>query len=297
MGFLSGRLGIEHARVPHKSRHGLLWLERGTIAIENGCLLFRTSGYSDIPAGEYGIPHQGLSTLLMGPGTTISHDAMRILNGHGTAIMAVGSGGVRLYSAPPLLPDDSTLARHHASLWSDIDKRTFVARKMFAIRFGEVFPHRSMDVLRGIEGGRIKKVYAIQAAKHRIPWNGRKFDRTAPEDSDVVNQAINHAATAMYAFSAIAVYSVGAIPQLGFIHEASGDAFCLDVADLYRATVTIPTAFQCARFAMDNPDIVLERHIRKEINKVASKAGLVDDMIDKIKELLNGNDSHDHAGR
>ncbi|MNU42823.1 CRISPR-associated endonuclease Cas1 [compost metagenome] len=297
MGFLSGRLGIENARVPHKSRHGLLWLERGTIMIESGCLLFKTSGFADIPAGEYGIPHQGLSTLLMGPGTTISHDAMRILNVHGTSIMAVGSGGVRLYSAPPLLPDDSTLARHHAMLWSDLDKRIFVARKMFAIRFGEVLPHRSMDVLRGIEGGRIKKVYEIQAAKYRVPWNGRRFDRADPGSSDLVNQAINHAATAMYAFSAIAVYSVGAIPQLGFIHEASGDAFCLDIADLYRATITIPIAFECTRFIMDNPDIPIERHVRKAINKTAGKSGLVDAMIDNIKELFNGNDGDHHKGR
>lgn len=148
-----------------------------------------------------------------------------------------------------------------------------------------------------LKGGRIKKVYAIQAGKHRVPWNGRRFDRTDPRSSDLVNQAINHAATAMYAFSAIAVYSVGAIPQLGFIHEASGDAFCLDIADLYRATITIPIAFECTRFIMDNPDIPIERHVRKAINKTAAKTGLVDNMIDNIKELLNGNDGDHHKGR
>lgn len=293
MGFLSGRLGLEQARVPHKSRHGLVWLERGSISIEDGCLFFRTSGFGDVPAGEYGIPHQGLSTLLMGPGTTISQDALRILALHGAAVLAVGSGGVRIYSAPPLVPDESLVARRQAMLWADADRRTFVARKMFAIRFGEVFPHRSLDVLRGIEGGRIKKVYEIQAARHKVPWNGRRFDRARPEDADLVNQAINHAATALYALSAIAVYSVGAIPQLGFIQEASGDAFCLDVADLYRATVTVPSAFQCARFVMDNPEASLERHVRREINKVSARMGLVDEMIDRIKELLDDDGGRD----
>ena len=297
MGFLTGRLGIESARVPHKSRHGLLWLEFGTISVEAGCLLFRTSGFNDIPAGEYGIPHQGLSTLLLGPGTSITQDAMRVLAGHGTAILAVGRGGVRIYSAPPLLPDDSFIARRQATLWADTERRTMVARRMFAIRFGEVFPHRSMSVLRGIEGGRIKKVYEVQAQKFKVPWHGRRFDRANPEASDLVNQAINHAATAMYGLAGIAVYSVGAIPQLGFIHEASGDAFCLDIADLYRATVTVPIAFQAARAVMDDPDIVLERRIRADVNKTASRRALVDEMIDHIKELLDVDDCSDNARR
>ncbi|MTH95649.1 type I-E CRISPR-associated endonuclease Cas1 [Roseibium sp. RKSG952] len=296
VGFLTGRLGVETARIPHKSRHGLLWVERGTIGIEDGCLIFKTSGFGDIPPGEYGIPHQGISTLLMGPGTSISHDVLRVLNGHGTSILAVGSGGVRIYSAPPLIPDNSSIARSHATLWSDLPSRTFVARKMFALRFGEVFPHRNLNVLRGIEGGRIKKVYEIQAGKYRIPWNGRRFDRANPEKSDLANQAINHSATAVYAFSAIAVYSVGAIPQLGFIHESSGDAFCLDVADLYRATITVPIAFECARFTMDHPEVSLERHVRHEINKLARKQSLVDEMIDRIKGLLNVDDYSDHKG-
>ena len=38
---LKGRLGLETARIPHADRHGLLWLERGTLSVEDGCLRFR----------------------------------------------------------------------------------------------------------------------------------------------------------------------------------------------------------------------------------------------------------------
>lgn len=28
---LKGRLGLESARIPHRDRHGLMWLERGNL--------------------------------------------------------------------------------------------------------------------------------------------------------------------------------------------------------------------------------------------------------------------------
>ena len=48
--------------------------------------------------------------------------------------------------------------------------------------------------------------------------------------------------------------SVGAIPQLGFIHEHSGDAFALDIADLFRDTILLPAAFKSAKVRYRTPD-------------------------------------------
>jgi CRISPR-associated protein Cas1 len=162
---------------------------------------------------------------------------------------------------------------------------------MFGIRFGEVFPHRNLDVLRGLEGSRIRTVYSLEAKAAGIEWNGRSFDRQNPNASDIPNQCLNHVATALYAAAGIAVYSVGAIPQLGFIHEDSGDAFCLDIADLYRASLIVPVAFRCARFLKDNDQEEVERHCRKEMNSIISKKSVVDEMIDYIKDLLDADDS------
>ena len=41
---LKGRLGLETARLPHSDRHGLLWLDRGTLSVEDGCLRFVAAG-------------------------------------------------------------------------------------------------------------------------------------------------------------------------------------------------------------------------------------------------------------
>ena len=40
------------------------------------------------------------------------------------------------------------------------------------------------------------------------------------------------------------VTAIGAIHQLGFIHEHSGEAFALDIADLFSDTILLPAVFQ-----------------------------------------------------
>ena len=94
----------------------------------------------------------------------------------------------------------------------------------------------------------------------RGPWRARRYDRTNPTAADIPNQAINHASVAVTSAAVIAVTYVGAIPQLGFIHEHSSEAFALDVADLFRDTVLLPAAFQSAKAVMDNPNLDIERH-------------------------------------
>ena len=98
---LAGRLGLETARIPHADRHGLVWLARGHLCVEDGTLHFQTAGSGDMKPGDYAIPFQMVSILLLGPGSTVSHDALRLCARHGTCLVAVGEDGVRAYTAPP----------------------------------------------------------------------------------------------------------------------------------------------------------------------------------------------------
>ncbi|MGH6816801.1 MAG: CRISPR-associated endonuclease Cas1, partial [Hyphomicrobiaceae bacterium] len=166
---LLGRLGLDTARIPHADRHGLLWLDRGRLEVEDGCLRFVTVGGA-LKAGDYQIPHQSLSIVLLGPGSSVTHDALRLLARHGCALAAIGDGGVRFYTAPPLLPDASELARRQVELWSDSKLRIEVARKMYAMRFGEIVRARTLDMLRGMEGARIKRAYELAAQRFGIIW-------------------------------------------------------------------------------------------------------------------------------
>lgn len=281
---LKGRLGLETARLPHADRHGLLWLSRGELCVVDGCLHF-LRGRDSLTPGIDQIPHQAVSMILLGPGSSVTHDALRLLARHGTLLAAVGEDGVRSYTAPPLLPDRSDVARRQAELWGNPRRRISVARHMYALRLGEVLPHRDLDTLRGIEGARVKNFYKLMAQKHGIEWKGRNYDRANPNATDLPNQAINHAATAVQAAAAIAVQSVAALPPLGFIHEDSGQSFVLDIADLFRDTVTLQIAFTAAKRA-EQVDDTVDRLVRREAAAVFRKQQVIGAMIERIKTVL-----------
>lgn len=284
---LKGRLGLEQARLPHADRHGLLYLERGALSVEDGCLRFVAAGSAVVPAGDWRIPQQVLSLVLLGPGSTVSHDALRLLARHGTGLAAVGEDGVRLYTAPPLLPDTSALARAQVRAWADATgARMAVARRMYAWRLGEVLPHRDIAVLRGIEGARVKEIYRLTAERVGIRWNGRRYDRADPLAADLPNQALNHAASAVEAAAAIAVTATATIAQLGFIHEDSGQSFVLDVADLFRDGVTVPCAFRAALAVQKRPGESIERMARRTVAERLRRDQVIPTMIDRIKALF-----------
>ena len=288
---MRGRLGLETARIPHADRHGLLWLSRGALTVRDGTLRFERQAAPDsgspLDEGEYGIPFQTLSMILLGPGSTVSHDALRLMARHGTALVAVGEDGVRCYTAPPLMPDTSDIARRQMRAWGEADgSRITIARKMYAMRLGEVFPHHSIEALRGMEGARARRTYQNLAQRYGIDWRGRRYDRANPLAADIPNQAINHASVAVTSAAVVAVIAVGAIPQLGFIHEQSGDAFPLDIADLFRDTILIPAAFKSARTTLESPGIDIERHTRRTTGQMLRVENVIAKMIDRIKTLF-----------
>lgn len=283
---LVGRLGLDKARIPHADRHGVVYLDRGRLEVEDGCLRFVTAGGGALDVGDYQLPHQSVSIILIGPGSSVTHDALRILAAHGCALAAVGTGGVRFYTAPPLLPDTSALARRQAMLWSQPKERVAVARAMYTLRFGEEVKARTLDMLRGMEGARLRRLYELTAQKYNVPWHGRRYDRNNPNAADIPNQAINHAASAVEAAATIAVAATATIPQLGFVHEDSGQSFVLDIADLVRHDVTLPVAFGAAKHVMKHSEENLERVVRRKAAEVLTNSQVIARLIEHIKSLL-----------
>jgi CRISPR-associated protein Cas1 len=97
------------------------------------------------------------------------------------------------------------------------------------------------------------------------------------------NQAINHAASAVEGAAAIAVAATATIPQLGFIHEDSGQSFVLDIADLFRENVTVPQAFRAVALLKKRPQEGIERLTRRLLGETLRRDGIVAAMIDRIK--------------
>lgn len=286
-GTLPGRLGLAATRIPHADRHGLLWLEFGRLSVEDGTLRFVAATSETLQAGDYAIPYQSVSMILLGPGTSLTHDVLRLAARHGMLIAAVGEGGVKSYTAPPMGQGRSDIARAHAERWANPVRRLDLARRLYGWRFGRILPHRDIETLRGIEGARMKESYRIVAQRFGVDWHGRRYDRENPNAADLPNQAINHAATFVEAAADIAVAATGALPPLGFIHENSSNAFALDLADLYRVDITLPLAFGAAKAQQEGKAPSLERELRRRAAKAFRQEKLIPRMIDRIREFLD----------
>lgn len=169
-------------------------------------------------------------------------------------------------------------------------KRLEVARRMYAMRFNEIVRTRDIEVLRGMEGARIKRAYELAAQKHGVTWRGRRYDRANPNAADLPNQALNHAAVTVQAAAAIAVASTGTIPQLGFVHEDSGQSFVLDIADLRRHDLVLDIAFAAAREAVAGQRSV-DSLVRRRAAEAFRKGNVVGGMIEAIKSVLDLRDA------
>lgn len=283
---LKGRLGLESAQIPYKDRHGLVWLSRGNLWVQDGTLRFTGAAGGEPGPGEYEIPVQMVTCIVLGPGASVTHDALRICARMGAGLVIAGEDGVRHYGSMPLGPDRSALARSQVLHWVDVHgARLRVTRQMYAWRMGEVFPAADLNALRGMEGARAKEMYRLLAERHGVRWEGRRYDRSDPTATNDVNLAINHASVAVVGAAQVAVAAVGAIPQLGFIHEDSGMSFSLDVADLFRERVTLTAAFSAVA-ERERRGGDLERLVRQRTAQILRKEKIVTEMIDKIKQLF-----------
>ena len=294
---LKGRLGLSTARVPQSDRHGLMWLGRGNLFVESGTLQFTTAGGPDLEAGNYAIPFQMVSCLLLQPGTSVSHDALRLLARHGAGLVIVGENAVRFYASLPNGAGKSSRARAQARAWADNEERIRIARKMYAWRLGELLPATDLNALRGIEGSRMKETYRLLADQFGISWRGRRYNRMRPEEADIANQAINHASSAIEGAALTAVAVCGALPQLGFIHEDSSNAFALDVSDLFRDSVLLPAAFGAARKIQRDKVGPVESVVRRFTGDAIRREKVVPAMIDRIKDLFDADDDRSDAER
>lgn len=190
------------------------------------------------------LPTAALSCVLLGPGTSITQPALATLARHGTTVVCAGHGGVRAYAG--IQP--SSLTTHwlekQALAWANENERLAVATRMYLQRFGDaVPPGASLAQLRGIEGQRVKTLYKLLAQKHRIARFRRNYDPAEWESQDPANLALSAANTCLYGVVHSAILAMGCSPALGFIHSGTQHAFVYDIADLYKAEITVPLAF------------------------------------------------------
>lgn len=261
-----------------------LYLEHCQINREDSAILVRDD------RGTTRIPAAAITVLLLGPGTTVTHRAVELIGDAGVGIVWVGEHGVRFYASGRPLTHRAHLLMKQAQLASNQRSHLAVVRKMYQLRFpDEDVSGLTTQQLRGREGSRVRKTYRTEAKKWNVPWNGREFDPDNFSSGDPVNQALSAGHACLYGLAHAVIAALGCSPGLGFIHVGHERSFVYDVADLYKAEITIPIAFEmAAQQPVDLPGAV-RRRVRDEMVSM----NLLERMVRDIRFLLSDDDRPD----
>jgi CRISPR-associated protein Cas1 len=224
---------------PARERWTPLYLEHGRLEVDDSSVKWIGADRTILR-----IPVATVSALMLGPGTTVTHAAIKACADSNTPVCWIGENGMRFYSFGTTPTHDNARVRKQAELYASRKKRTEVARKMFAIRFNGIdVSDKSINELRGMEGKRIKSLYAEMGAKFGVTWKGRNYNPNNWELADNINRAISTANASLYALCTAIICSMGYLPQLGFIHTAGTMPFVFDIADIYKPETTLMAAF------------------------------------------------------
>lgn len=227
----------ELARVA--KRISFLYVERAVInRSDNALTITDERGTAHVPATTLGV-------LLLGPGTKVTYAAMALLGDAGVSAVWVGEKGVRYYAHGRPPAKSAAMATAQAAIVSNQRRRLACAREMYSMRFpGEDVSRLTMDQLRGREGARVKRIYAEQSRRTGVYWNRRSYDPKDYDSGDPINQALTTANAALYGVAHAVIVALGFVPALGIVHSGTDRSFVYDVADLYKADISIPAAFE-----------------------------------------------------
>ena len=262
-------------------RLSFVYLERATIHRDGNAI---TATDQD---GVLHIPSAALGCLLLGPGTRVTHAAMSLLGDSGASVVWVGENGVRYYAHGRGLARSTRLLMRQAELVATTRSRLAVARRMYAMRFpGEDVSSMTMQQLRGREGARVRQTYRRMAERFDVEWTRRDYDPESFDEGDVANRALTVANTALYGVVHAVVVALGCSAGLGFVHTGNDRSFVYDIADLYKADVAIPAAFEVAATA--GADV--ETDVRRAVRDAVVRLRLMERIARDVTELLLGED-------
>ncbi|HLJ68627.1 MAG TPA: type I-E CRISPR-associated endonuclease Cas1e [Chloroflexota bacterium] len=264
-------LYVEHCRVDQEAKAIALHDERGTTAV----------------------PCASLTLLMLGPGTSVTHAAIRVLAESGCLVAWTGEEGVRTYAQGMGETRSARNLLWQAYLCMNRQRRLEVVRRMYAKRFAEeLAPHLTLEQIRGREGVRVREAYARASRESGVEWQGRSYHRNEWKSTDAVNRALSTANSCLYGVCHAAIISAGYSPALGFIHTGNMLSFVHDISDLYKVETTIPLAFGAAAEGTGG----LETRVRQGCRDAFRRERILHRIVEDIEDVLGVREAMPDAG-
>ena len=222
-----------------KDKYPFIYLERGRLEIDDSSVK-----WIDSEGNVVRLPIATLNCLLLGPGTSVTHEAVKIMAASNCSMCWVGEDSLLFYASGQAPTADARNFRRQMKLAHDKKKSLEVARSMFARRFPNAdLEGKSLNEMMGMEGYRVRQLYEKKADLYKVGWKGRSFEPGKFELSDITNQILSSSNAALYGILCSAINSMGYSPHMGFVHSGSPLPFVYDLADLYKEHHCIDLAF------------------------------------------------------
>jgi CRISP-associated protein Cas1 len=226
-----------------KDRYPYVYLEHGRLEVDDSSVKWIDSEGSVVR-----IPCATLSSLLLGPGTSVTHEAIKVLAASNCLVSWVGEDAMIFYATGQSPVSDSRKLRRQAELASSPKKALEVARRLFLHRFpSDDLVGKTLKEMMGLEGRRTRELYDKKANEYGVGWKGRSYVPGKFNLSDATNRILTSSNAALYGIVSAAVHSLGYSPHLGFIHSGSPLPFVYDISDLYKEDLCIDLAFKMTR--------------------------------------------------
>ncbi len=230
------------------------------------------------------IPVGGISVLFLGPGTTISQAAVVSCTRAGATVVFGGAGGNTAYSHATPLTSSAKWAIAQAHLVANERYQRQAALILYKKQFNlEDMPGGTIRQMRGLEGRTMRTRYQELAQKHGV----KGFRRNVASD-DEVNASLNVINSILYGCAASACATLSVNPSLGVIHRGDARSLLYDLADLYKASIALPIAFEASR--EEEPIEVARMNLRKALHRERVLEGMLSTLMEILTPHLPGRD-------
>jgi CRISP-associated protein Cas1 len=248
-------------------KEGLIYLEHCKVTMKNHMVTYVKK--DDAVLKHFGLPYGNVNALLLGPGTSLTQQAARLLSSEGVGVVFVGGGGMPVFLASQSEYRKPEFLQAWAKMWLDPTQRLeaakafqrarcgLVQKSWGALFSGKIDPQTEIDqFLSGIQ--KAKDTFQLlgyeanfaKALFAKLANEVLKTDFTRdkkPKKGDSANHFLSNGNYLAYALAATALWVLGIPHSLPLSHGATRrGALVFDVADLVKDACVMPLAFLCA---------------------------------------------------
>lgn len=271
-----------------KDKYPFIYLERGRLEVDDSSVKWIDADANVVP-----FPVASLNTVLLGPGTSVTHDAIKTATAANCNLCWVGEDSLLFYAAGFSPTANTKNLKFQAGLSANSKKSVEVARRMFAKRFPATdLEGKSLKEMMGMEGYRVRNIYQAKADQYQVGWKGRKYVPGKFQLSDTVNRILTANNAALYGILCSAIHSLGYSPHIGFIHKGSPLPFVYDIADLYKEELCIDLAFSLTR---DLAGHYNKHKVSEAFREKVTEMNLLSHIATDIENVLSSENARDNS--